>query len=329
MTFSKRTFAFVLALSGIAAAQRSAQDIESARQLFNQGIELRDKGDLAGALEKLRAAHALGNTPITGIELCRTHAALRQPVEAREVCLGVARIPPAPQETARSQEARVEAGKIAESERSKIGALKVRIAGVPAGMEPVVTIDGAPIPAAALNEPRAMNPGPHRVTARVGSGTPTTAAVETREGETREIELVVRAPDGPAAGAAPATTTPPPSTTTATPPAGGSNAGKAVSGVAFGLGGTALLVGLVAGIVAVGKESNLEEACPNERCGRAHWDDLDSARTWATVSTAFFVTSGVLLAAGLVTGIAIPGPAKSARTGVNVSLGGAGLHGAF
>src|SRR5690606_27203790 len=77
-----------LSAPATALAQRTAQDIESARQLYNQGIELRDKGDLRGALDKLRAAHALGNTPITGIELCRTYAALRQPVEAREVCLG-------------------------------------------------------------------------------------------------------------------------------------------------------------------------------------------------------------------------------------------------
>ena len=97
-----------------AYAQRSATDLESARQLYNQGVQLRDMGDLKGALEKLKAAHALGNTPITGLELCKTHAALVQPVEAREVCLGVARIPPLAGETPRSQDARSEAGRIAE-----------------------------------------------------------------------------------------------------------------------------------------------------------------------------------------------------------------------
>ena len=100
MTSSERIFGLaVLALSLTAVprsalAQRSAADIESARQLYSQGVDLRDKGDLKGALEKFKAAHALGNTPITGIELCRTHAALAQPVEAREACLGVGRIAP-------------------------------------------------------------------------------------------------------------------------------------------------------------------------------------------------------------------------------------------
>ena len=166
MTSTKRRLAsFVpllvaLAVPGVAHAQRSAQDIESARQLYHQGLELRERGDLKGALEKLRAAHALGNTPITGIELCKTHAALRQPVEAREVCLGVARIPVLAQETARSQEARTEAGKIAEGERAKIGTLRIKITGVPAGWDPTVTVDGAVVPPAALHEPRAVNPGP-------------------------------------------------------------------------------------------------------------------------------------------------------------------------
>src|SRR5689334_14406679 len=99
--FASALFLVALGTTTGARAQRTAADIESARQLYNQGIELRDKGDMKGALEKFRAAHALGNTPLTGIELCKTHAALKQPVEAREICLGVARIPPTAQETSR------------------------------------------------------------------------------------------------------------------------------------------------------------------------------------------------------------------------------------
>ena len=49
----------IVAAPAAANAQRTASDIESARQLYNQGIELRDKGDTKSALEKFRAAHAL------------------------------------------------------------------------------------------------------------------------------------------------------------------------------------------------------------------------------------------------------------------------------
>ena len=100
----------------------SAQDIASARQLYNDGEALRDKGDLKGALEKFKAAHALGDTPITGLELCKTHRALHQPVEAREACLSVGRIGPIKEEAQRSKDARTESAKIArDEEKPKIG----------------------------------------------------------------------------------------------------------------------------------------------------------------------------------------------------------------
>ena len=152
-------FAFVVALAATPAlAQRSAADIESARQAYNEGIALRDKGDMKGALEKFRAAHALGNTPITGIELCKAHAAQGQPVEAREVCLGVGRIPPLAGETSRSQEARSEAARVAEDVKPRIANIKIVVTGAPPGREPSVTVDGAAIPVAALGQPRSVNP---------------------------------------------------------------------------------------------------------------------------------------------------------------------------
>lgn len=325
-----------------ASAQRTAQDIESARQLYNQGIELRDKGDMKGALEKFRAAHALGNTPVTGIELCRTHAALSQPVEAREVCLGVARIPPLSQETQRSQEARAEASRIAEAEKSKIGALRLKVTGVPAGWEPTVLVDGATVPPAALGEPRAVNPGMHSVSARVGNGVETKATLETKEGETRDIELIVQPPpqNQPpipvvGVGQAPGPAQPPPAK---------EKKSNSFATVSFALGGVAAVVGTVAGLAAMSGESDLSKKCVNDQCGRDLHDDLDSAKTWGNVSTAFFVIAGVAVGAGLVSTLtsnasksaALPprtagAPLKAAKPTVTPVLGpfGAGVHGSF
>jgi hypothetical protein len=244
-------------------AQRSAADIESARQLYNQGIELRDKGDAKGALEKFKAAHALGNTPITGIELCKAYAANAQPVEAREVCLGVARIPPLAGETSRSQDARNEAARIAEDVKPRIANLRIRITGVPQGREPSVTVDGAPVPPAALGEPRAVNPGPHTVVARIGAGPETRSGVDLREGEQKEITLPVQAPPDeppPAGGYAgpPGYYGPPPSREQSN---GWATAGWVIGGIGLG-------VGAVSGIVALSKKSDLDEKCIDKICGR-------------------------------------------------------------
>ncbi len=66
------------------AQQPSTADIAQARTLYNQGKELRERGDTAKALEKLKAAHALAGTPLTGLELGRTYMMLGQLLEARE-----------------------------------------------------------------------------------------------------------------------------------------------------------------------------------------------------------------------------------------------------
>jgi hypothetical protein len=330
--------AFALAFASaprLAHAQRTAQDIESARQLYNQGIELRDKGDMKGALDKFRAAHALGNTPLTGIELCRTYAALKQPVEAREVCLGVARIPPLAQETARSQEARAEAGRIAEAEKPKIGALRLKVAGIPPGREALVLVDGTAVPPAALAEPRAINPGVHQITAKVGSGEETKATVETKEGETRDVELTVVAPAEPVS--------PPPGTAGAAQPAKDEKKMSPIALGSFVLAGVAGVIGLSAGVIALNAESDLEKKCVNKQCGRELHDDLDSAESAGTVSTAAFVIAGIALGGGLLAMLTAPKkstaavPARSAHhTGEPKSTftpllgpGGAGFRGTF
>jgi len=324
-------------LPGAARAQRSAADIESARQLYNQGIELRDKGDLKGALEKLKAAHALGNTPITGVDLCKVHASLGQPVEAREVCLGVGRIPPFANETSRSQEARAEAARVAEEVRARIASVRIKVTGVPPGREPTVTVDGSAVPPAALGEPRAVDPGMHTIVAKIGTGPEARSSIQLREGETKEITLPVQAPPEEArppafAGAAPAYEP-------AAPPPRERSGGSGLATAGFVIAGVGVGIGAAAGIVALSGKSDLDEKCIDKICGRADHDDLHTAETWGTVSTVAFVVGG----AGLVLGLygvlsssrsspsaVLPRP-RPARASITPDFGpgGVGLHGSF
>jgi hypothetical protein len=330
-----------LASAAPALAQRSATDIETARQLYNQGVELRDRGDLRGALEKLRAAHALGNTPITGVELCKTHASLAQPVEAREVCLGVGRIPPLAGETARSQDARNEAARIAEDMRPKIAIVRLHITGVPPGREPTVMVDGAPVPLAALGEARAVNPGKHEVSARVGSGPETRSQIDLAPGESKDVSLPVTAPP---VAAYPAQPQPyPPQGGERPPPRERSN-GVLTAGLVIG--GIGVGVGALAGIIALSDKSDLDNKCTNKICGVSEHDALDSAKRWGNVSTAFFIVGGV---GGLIalygalnaprsasTGQALPderatrkAAARTLTVMPDIGPGGMGIHGAF
>jgi hypothetical protein len=339
------TFAFV----SPASAQRSAADIETARQLYNQGIELRDKGDTKGAFEKLKAAHALGNTPITGLELCKMHATVGQPVEAREVCLGVGRLPPLAGETSRSQDARNEAARVAEDMRPKIAVVRLHITGVPQGREPIVMVDGAPVPLAALGEARAVNPGKHDVSARVGTGPETRSQIDLSPGESKDVTLPVTAINEPVVvagpGSAPGPGYPPGNGGERPPKRERSNplatAGWVIGGIGVG-------VGAITGIVALSDKSDLQKSCTNNQCGVADHSALDSAKRWGNVSTTFFVIGGVGLTVGLIATLAAPKssvaqapapkaltlgsstPKKSSLTVMpDVGPGGVGIHGAF
>lgn len=314
-----------------ARAQSSAQDIETARQLYNDGLQLRESGDMEGALEKFRAAHALGNTPLTGLELCRAHAALRQPVEAREACLAVGRIAPARQETSRSKDARREAARLAEAERAKIGSLRVTLTGIPAGFQPTVTIDGAVVPPEALNEPRAMNPGVHEITARIGDGPEASATIEMAEADEREIEIAVEAPAESAEAPLSERTS-----GGAAPLKPKKNHSVAIAG--FTVAGVAAAAGALAGLVAAGGKADLDLKCVDTVCGPEHADALQSARQWGDASTGLFVVAGIGLTTGVVAMIVTSSraparPAAATRSPVRVApvlgLGGAGVHGSF
>jgi hypothetical protein len=288
------------------AQQHSAADVAQARVLFNEGTTLRDKGNLAGALEKLRTAHSISATPITGLELGRTYQALGKLVEAREAYLGVARIPVAPQETPRSTAARTNAAKLAEEMRGRIPKLTVKITGAPIDSV-TVTIDGTSVPSDAVSSARLVNPGTHEVVATPAAGARATTRIELKENDQREIELTVT----PAAPAA---------TPTASSPAPGISSPSDASAATdvrtdpaprfpvliyggFGLAAAGVVVGSVTGLIAKSKKSSLDEQCRNTlTCPRSAGvdDDLSTGRTMGNVATVSFVVAGAGAAVGVI-----------------------------
>lgn len=327
--FRKRALGTAIALAFTTAtlattpafAQRAAADVETARQLYNQGRELRDHGDLVLALEKFKAAHALAKTPITGLELARTHAALNQPVEARELCLSVARIPVTAEETARSVEARNEAAKIAEEMAPKIATLRIKLHGARPGDEVILLIDGATVPPLAMNEPRSLDPGAHAISARIGAGEESKATTTLKEGETRDVELTVVPPPKVVAPVGPEPT---PARTEQRSPL--VIPGLAVAALGVG-------VGAITGVIAIVKKSQLETSCLGGKCGPAQFDELDRARLIGNVSTVAFIV-GAAGGAVVIYGLTHPTTAKANAGKVTtvqpfVGVGSLGFHGSF
>lgn len=337
MTSSRAFAALLVALALITTPTRvgaqtrlpSAQELETARTLYKEGKDLRAAGDLRGALEKLQAAHALGQTPVTGIELARTYVMASRLVEAREVALSIARLGVASDETEKSMVARAEGAKLADELRPRIPALTVRMSGLAPGEVAHLTIDGVPVPDAALSETQRVDPGKHVLVLRVGEGAAAREArAQTELVEGQAVEVVIPAPPAPAAA-------PPPTGGRELPVREQPHGMPLLARVGFGVAIAGTAVGLYAGVSALDKKDQLGGECSAAKaCGtnNSGAGDLDAAHAWANVSTVSFILAGAALATGIVV-VVLDRPHAPPPSGLRVlpllGLGFAGIHGDF
>lgn len=324
--FATCAIAFALASEptlAYAQGEPSAADSETALQLYKDGKALREKGDNDAAVEKLRAAFALVETPIIAVELAKAYTGKQKLVEAREVLLTVSRMPVRKNESEKAAEARREAETLASQIKPRLATLRVKITGVAAGDTPKLAVDGAPVPPEAAGAPRIVNPGAHAVTVEL-NGKNAKSDVTLAEGESRELEIA--APEKDAGG-----------TSTPGQPGTGSDSKSGLkSGLVYGGFGVAVVgigVGTITGIMTLSKASTLKDTCTSDgRCPANAQSDIDGASTLGTVSTIGFIVGGVGLAAGIIGLVAFPD--KSTTTGAaprktGVFYDGTGFRGTF
>jgi hypothetical protein len=331
MTSSERiALALAISVTFVAPAIRAqpvptsqeptASDLETARALYKEGKELRAQGDLTGALSKLKAAHQLGHTPITALELARTYEMMHLLVEARATCLDVARIPVASDETERSAAARTEAVAFAEQLRVREATLVVHFVGVAQGANVSLFIDKSVVPPAAITELHKVNPGAHDVEARVDGGVSVTTTIEVKEGETRDVSLTVPPP--------PVVRIERPKPPPPQPPE--PEPRNVLATGAFVVGGVGIAVGALTGLLALSKKSDLDAVCGPQKMCPSSDDDLSSAKSWATFSTVAFVAGGIGVAIGILSVVGARSD-EPQREGVALYIGpgSVGVHGAF
>lgn len=310
------------------ALAQSAQDLATARELYKQGKDLRAAGDLRGAADKFKAAHATAATPVTALEYGRAEMDLGHLVEARELFLSIARMKVEADESDKSAAARTEASALADKLKPLIPSITVKLSGLPPEATAEVKIDGQVIPAAAVGTPRTVNPGSHEVSAKAGDGKDTSKLVDVKEGESQEIVL------SPPWVARKATEdrTPPPAPTVIVDTRSGVHplvwvgAGIAIVG---GAGGT------VTALMANSKATQINQKCSGTVCPADEQQTIkdlqSSGKTLRGVSIGFFAFAAVGLGLA-VTGFAIGGSsAKKSGAHVEPWIGheGAGLAGTF
>lgn len=312
-----------MTLATSALADPTPQEKETARNLMDEGRELRDdKKDLKAALQRFMGADQIMKVPTTGFEVASTQAQLGQLVEARETLARVISSQPKPGEPPQFKEARSKAQALDDSLAGRIATLVVSLNHAPPGV--TVMIDGVSFPQSLIGLPARANPGHHVIIANAKTEEGR-QEIDVREGERKEItiDLVSRGVDHEAIT---------PETPVAKETSHGGGGARTAGFVLLGVGGAALVTGGITGVLTFTTQSDLAQKCPNHICGPESHDELSMANTLGLVSTISFIAGGVLATAGIIMVIVgKPSAAKEehARVVPWIGPGSAGLVGTF
>jgi hypothetical protein len=315
--------ALIVGLARSVAAEPTEADKDAARILFTEAKELRDAGKLAPALERFARAHQLAATPITTVELARTHVMMGHLVEARRLYQSVDAIEKKPGESPKSVAARDEAKQLLTELEPRIPTIVVKI--TPADPIVAASIDGKAIEPSDLAKPIAVDPGKHVIVVRAKKEATTNVTVAEGEHD-RAVPIELPRED--------VVVTPKPNPLPIAPPPATSGFSSTMRTVGLITGGVGLIVGAGAGVFALSKASSVKDNCAGGICGPSYHDDLDATRRWATVSTVGFGVAALgatLFVIGLTTE---PSKKDAARTFVPYAFvtdrgGSLGLEGRF
>lgn len=315
--------ALALALAGAPclahADEPSPENVAMARQLGTQGQEAFDKKDFAEAEKLFAAASKLYPlAPTLTLGLARSQASLGKVVAAQENYNKIVRewgtatsAPPAFK--AAADAAKTEVGAVS----ARIGSVVLQVEGATAAQ---VTLDGAPVPAVALGLRRPVDPGTHVARATADGMKPAESSFTVADGGHAEVRLKLEKEGAPVA-AAPDPTPSPTEPAPADAPKGGGSTQKTLAFAAFGVGAAGLVVGGITGVLAMGKASDLDAACPDGRCPADRQGDIDSYSTLGTLSTVGFIVGGVGVAAGAALFFTAPKANAAQKASVTPVLG--------
>jgi hypothetical protein len=324
---STLTLSICLLLTAPAAwAEPTAADRATARTLAQEGQHALENKNYTAAIDKFSRADSLVHAPTLLLGLARAQVGSMKLVEAQENYNRIIREGVAPNSPKSWSKAVEDANK-------EVGAISPRIPWVTITVlgpsNPEVVIDSTPVPAASLGVKRAINPGSHKVKVTAEGYLPQEKSIALTEGQSLNVNIELeQAPQtAPAPEKKVATTT---VLDTSAAPTGEWR--RTVAYVAFGVGGASLIVGGVAGGLAIAKNGQLSEECPNSsRCPASQGPNLDSYHRLGTIADVGFAVAGVGLLAGVV--LLVTQPKDPSTTAAKwtpyVGLGNAGVRGVF
>lgn len=290
MSLRRACLTALLALTSpsLAWAQESADDAAraSARQLANDASEAYRRGDYAAAYDGFNRAFRLVGVPSLGVWSARSLRQAGRLVEASERYREVTHLKLTENSPPGSAEALQEAKAELEELLPRIPNLTIVIEN--ADVEEVeVDLNGHRVPTALVGAKQRVDPGVHQIRARRGDEI-VTEQIEIAERQSLEVRL---------------TFTPVVAETTS--PTFGLNLDEQrltnlqkVGLASMGVGGVFLIGGAVTTVLALQRQNDLRDSCPDNVCPPSRHDDLEAFNTLKALSIAGFIGAGVFGAAG-------------------------------
>ena len=280
------TVALLLASSAASAASAAEPDEKTkaaARQLAQDGARALAAGRDSEAQDLLDRAYELYPAPTIAVLEARALERLGRLVEAAEHYEKARRSPLVANGSDAFRNAVAEADREVHDLRPRIPQLTITIDGVPPDRAELdVELDGAQVPRELIGVRRPVDPGEHRITARVGTGPQVERVVQLSERQDQRVVLAVTALQEPA-GMIAAQASP------AVEPARDGSAQRTWGWLSLGIGGAGLATGLVGGFIMLDEKSKLDEVCA-PTCPAESEGDLEAFRSARTVS---FIGYGV------------------------------------
>lgn len=290
-----------------------------ALRLAGEAMDLFQAGDYAAALDKFQKADELVPAPTLKLRVARCLDKLDLLQDAAEKYREVIAVELTRTAPAQHHEARKQAVPELASLLEQIPSVTVTVSG-PGSTEAMVSVSGIPLSTEALGQKKTMDPG--RYVVEVSAGTRRVAKdVTLRRGDHAKVvlELPPLGEDGSVSGPV--------------SPEGDGAGLRAAGWAVIAVGGAALSVGSILGVVVVTEEDDLLARCVDRRCPPEAHGDARAFDAKRRATTAMLVIGGVGVAAGVTMLLLAPAAGDKKPEGLSLSPvvmpGGAGLQGRF
>lgn len=292
-------------------AQRRAQ----AGQLADEALALLEQRRCQDALAKFREADETLHSPVFVLFMARSELCLGNLVEAHALLKRVVGEKLAEYAPDTFWKAKRDAQKELRALDPRVPRWTLRVVGAPLS-EVTVKVDGKTVDAVELRTPAPINPGEHVVAAETADGRQGEESFTASAGELSTVEIDLGE----------ATVEPPPDDGQPEQSEGWWTSPYLPAGIAYGVGGAGLIMGVITGAIFVDRADDLKERCPDDRCAPEDEEEGEAVSTLGTVSTIGFVVAGVGAVAGTVLLLTIPnGDEDASGEALNVRAGPTGV----